>query len=70
MQSFFDINNIFMVTMLIFFISPDGYVADEYALTPNMSTYLLAFIVCDFQYTENVTRNNIKVSMPTEQWSF
>ncbi|XP_052090870.1 uncharacterized protein LOC127727793 [Mytilus californianus] len=40
--------------------SVDGFVADEYALSPNMSTYLLAIIVCDFQYTQTTTKNGIK----------
>lgn len=41
----------------------DGWVADHFMTTPNMSTYLLAFIICDFEYTQNVTTNNITVSI-------
>ena len=37
------------------------WVADHYQQTAVMSTYLLAFIICDFEYTENMTRNNITV---------
>ncbi|XP_059161761.1 uncharacterized protein LOC131944899 [Physella acuta] len=35
------------------------YVKDVYQKTPTMSTYLLAFIICDFEYTSNRTKNNI-----------
>ncbi|XP_052084120.1 aminopeptidase N-like isoform X4 [Mytilus californianus] len=37
----------------------DNWVADHYEETPLMSTYILAFIVCDFQYTSDVTKNNV-----------
>ncbi|XP_021377931.1 uncharacterized protein LOC110466016 isoform X1 [Mizuhopecten yessoensis] len=37
----------------------DGYVADVYQESPVMSTYLVAMIVCDFQSTSNVTKNNV-----------
>ena len=36
-------------------------VADEYFVTPRMSTYLLAFIVCQFERTNVTTKNGIKV---------
>ena len=32
-----------------------------YKRTPRMSTYLLAFVICDFTYTETVTPNGVKV---------
>ena len=40
----------------------NGMVADVYAETPPMSTYLLAFIVCDFKKISKTTKNNITVS--------
>ncbi|XP_013400083.2 putative aminopeptidase-2 [Lingula anatina] len=35
-----------------------GWVADHYHPTLKMSTYLLAFIICDFDYVENTTSRN------------
>ncbi|XP_067653178.1 aminopeptidase N-like [Haliotis asinina] len=34
-----------------------NYTADTFATTPVMSTYLLAFIICDFEQLENTTSN-------------
>ena len=43
---------------------PDGRVASYFMRSVPMSTYLLAFIVCDFKYTNTITGvfNNITVS--------
>ncbi|XP_053387798.1 aminopeptidase N-like [Mercenaria mercenaria] len=37
----------------------DDWVADKFERTPKMSTYLLAFIICDFNYTQNTTKSGI-----------
>lgn len=37
--------------------------ADEYKVTPIMSTYLLAFVVGNFNYTSNTTKTGIKVRL-------
>ncbi|XP_062596000.1 aminopeptidase N-like [Saccostrea cucullata] len=37
----------------------NGWIADRFKTTPPVSTYLLAFIVSDFNFKEDVTANNI-----------
>ncbi|XP_061165768.1 aminopeptidase N-like isoform X2 [Saccostrea echinata] len=37
----------------------NGWIADRFKTTPPVSTYLLAFIVSDFNYKEDKTANNI-----------
>ncbi len=42
-----------------------GYQAIKFSPTPKMSTYLLAFIVGDFEYLESKTRKGVKVRVFT-----
>lgn len=47
----------------------DGYVADYFQKTPIMSTYLLAFIVCDFVREIGYVNNKTEVGVWTKQSS-
>ncbi|XP_052694307.1 aminopeptidase Ey-like isoform X2 [Crassostrea angulata] len=38
----------------------NGWIADSFNVTPPVSSYLLAFIICDFDYKENMTSNGIR----------
>ncbi|KAJ8311772.1 hypothetical protein KUTeg_011127 [Tegillarca granosa] len=39
----------------------DDWIADKFGRTVTMSTYLLAFVFSDYQYTEKITKNNIRI---------
>lgn len=47
----------------------DDYIADFYETTPIMSTYLLAFIVCDFVRETKITKFNTEVGIWTKDSS-
>lgn len=42
----------------------DGWVTNHFARTPRMSTYYLAWAVCNFTYKETTTEGGITVSPP------
>ena len=44
------------------FYSSGNFEMDVYNTSAKMSTYLLAFIVCDFEYTEDYTTKDLKVN--------
>lgn len=41
----------------------DGWVTDHFSQTPLMSTYYLAWAVCNFTYRETVTKSGVVVSI-------
>lgn len=41
----------------------DGWVTDHFSQTPLMSTYYLAWAVCNFTYRETTTKNGVVVSI-------
>lgn len=41
----------------------DGWVTDHFSQTPLMSTYYLAWAVCNFTYRETTTKNGVLVSI-------
>ncbi|KAK2523705.1 hypothetical protein Q9966_012002 [Columba livia] len=47
----------------------DGWVTDHFSQTPLMSTYYLAWAVCNFTYRETVTKSGVVGEMSNPQWS-
>lgn len=41
----------------------DGWVTDHFSQTPLMSTYYLAWAVCNFTYRETITKSGVVVSI-------
>lgn len=50
-----------LITSLQYMRRGNGWIADSFNVTPPVSSYLLAFIICDFDYKENMTSNGIRV---------
>lgn len=50
-----------LITSLRYMRRGNGWIADSFNVTPPVSSYLLAFIICDFDYKENMTSNGIRV---------
>ena len=50
-------------SMIIVSDRTDEFEVDIYNTSEKMSTYLIAFVVCDFEYTETVTRKGVKVNI-------
>ena len=48
--------------MLHLYLRSVDWVADHYAETPMMSTYLLAFVICDFEQTTDIV-NGVTVRL-------
>lgn len=46
----------------------DGWVTDRFARTPRMSTYYLAWAVCNFTYRETQTDSGVTVSSVERVW--
>lgn len=44
----------------------DGWVTNRFARTPRMSTYYLAWAVCNFTYRETQTDSGVTVSLNTQ----
>lgn len=41
----------------------DGWVTDHFSQTPLMSTYYLAWAICNFTYRETITKSGVVVSI-------
>ena len=52
--------NLYLIKWYAFF-RDDEYVVDVFNQSAKMSTYLLAFIICDFEYKELTTVNGVTV---------
>ena len=53
-----------MIIYNILQVLENGLVEDHFAESVKMSTYLVAFVVCDFKYKESFTENpKIRVSV-------
>ena len=53
--------------LLLFTRRENGWVADVYQKSVKMPTYLLAMVICDFQYKEKYTSNG-KVRVRSLIW--
>jgi len=52
----------FVLSLLCTIFSGDNMLLDKFQTTAKMSTYLLAFIICDFTSKETTTRTGTTVS--------